>query len=52
MCMSKQDQVDLLAVDDLQRLFAVAGQQGAKPARLEDDGQRLPKAGVVVGDQQ
>ena len=47
-----QHEMDLLAANDFQRLFAIAGEERAEPPRLEDDLQCLAEVRVVVGDQQ
>ena len=49
---SHQHGMDLLAANDFQRLFAIAGEERAEPPRLEDDLQCLAEVRVVVGDQQ
>ena len=47
----QQQQMHFLVADDLQRFFAVAGQQGTKAPRLEHDPQCLAEIVIVVGDQ-
>ena len=46
-----QGEVDIVLLDDVDRLFAAFGEQGAISRRLKDVTKRLPNSGIVVGDQ-
>ena len=46
-----QGEVDVVALDDVDRLLAALGQERPIAGRLEDVAERLPRGGVVVGDE-
>ena len=46
-----QGEMDVLILDDVDRLLAALGQEGVETCRLEDLAERLACDGIVVGDQ-
>ncbi len=47
-----QGEMNVLMLDDIDRLLTAFGEEGVKPLGLKDLAQRFPGERVVVGDQQ